>query len=109
MLELIAMVCAAVLIVYTPIESRKVAGGWIRKRHKGAPEEFRASYRRQLSILIWLGLAFGVFNLGLSLLPDQDPARSMVKAVAGLLWLGVSISAVFGRRIVDAGAGRAVR
>lgn len=109
MLELIAMVCAAVLVVWTPIESRKVARGWVRRRFKGTPDEFRVAYRRQLTILVWLGLAFGVFNLGLAFAFDDEPTRRMVKIVAGALWLGVSGSAVFGRRIVDAGADAAAR
>lgn len=109
MIELIAMICAAVLVVWTPIEARKVAGGWIRKRHKGTPEAFRATYRRQLTILIWVGLAFSVFNIGYAVGFEKDPTRSMVKLVAGLLWVGAIVSAFFGRRIVDAATDAAAR
>ena len=109
MIELIALICAAVLIVLTPIESRKVARGWVRKRHKGTPEEFRAAYRRQLTILFWLGLVFGLGNIALAMAFEDEAARSTVKLVAGLLWLGVAASAFFGRRIVDAGSEAAAR
>lgn len=109
MIEIIAMVCAAVLVVWTPIESRKVARGWVRRRFKGTPEEFRVAYRRQLTILVWLGLGFGVFNLGFALALEDDPARRLVKLVAGALWLGVTASAFLGRRIVDAGTDAAAR
>lgn len=102
MLELIAMVCAAVLIVWTPLEARKVAGGWVRPRHKGTAEEFRLRYRRQLTVLVWAGVAFGLGNILLALLVEEDRARGLVRFVAGVLWLGVSVSAVFGRRIMDA-------
>lgn len=102
MLELVALVCALALIVWTPIEARKVAGGWVRARHKGTPEEFRLGYRRQLTVLIWVGVVIGAGNILLSPLVDADRARSLVRLVMGVLWLGVSVAAVFGRRILDA-------
>ncbi|CAH0262065.1 hypothetical protein [Roseomonas sp. CECT 9278] len=109
MLELVAMVCAAVLVVWTPIEARKVAGGWVRKRHKGTPAEFRAAYRKQLALFFWMGIVLGLGNLGLAFAFDDEPARGTVKLVAGALWLGVSVSAFISRRIVDAGADAAAR
>ena len=66
------------------------------------PEAFRRQYRRQLSVLIWIGVVLGLGNLGLAALPDQDDARRMVKVVIGVLWLGVAISAGFSRRRLDA-------
>ncbi|WP_198371379.1 hypothetical protein [Roseomonas rosulenta] len=102
MLELIALICAAVFIVWTPIEARRVAGGWVRARHKGTPEQFRIQYRKQLTLFIWVGIVLGLGNLGLTLLPGEDPARMAVKVVAGLLWLGAAGAAVYGRRVVDA-------
>ncbi len=102
MLELIALIGAVILIVWTPIEARRVAGGWVRPKHKGTPEAFRRQYRRQLSVLIWIGVVLGLGNLGLAALPDQDDARRMVKVVIGVLWLGVAISAGVSRRRLDA-------
>jgi hypothetical protein len=102
MLELIALIAAVVLIVWTPIEARKVAGGWVRPKHKGTPEAFRQQYRRQLSLFLWLGLGLGLVNLGLAMLPDQDPGRSIAKMVVGLVWLGVAVSAWLSRRHLDA-------
>lgn len=102
MLELIGMIAAAVMIVWTPIETRKVAGGWVRPRHKGAPEAFRSQYRRQLTLFLWLGVVVGIGNVGLAALPDQDDARRIVKAVIGTLWFGVAVSAGLSRRRLDA-------
>lgn len=109
MIELIAMACAAVMVVWTPIEARKVAGGWVRRRHKGTPEEFRTAYRRQLTLFLWLGVVVGLGNLALAFAFDDDPTRSTVKLVGGALWLGVGASAFYGRRIVDAGVDAAAR
>jgi hypothetical protein len=104
MLELIALIAGVILIVWTPIETRKVAGGWVRPKHKGTAEAFRHQYRRQLTLFVWLGLVLGLANFGLAALPDQDAARSIVKAGIGLVWLGVAVSAWLSRRHLDAAA-----
>jgi len=104
MLELIAMIGAAILIVWLPIESRRVAGGWVRPKHRGTPEQFRAQYRRQLTMFLWLGLVLGLGNFGLAALPDEPEARRIARLAVGALWLGVGISAGFSRRQVDAAA-----
>jgi hypothetical protein len=109
MLELVALVCAAILVVWPPIEARRVAGGWVRRRHKGTPEEFRAAYRKQFTLFFWLGIMLGLGNVGLAFAFDDEPARGTVKLVAGALWLGVSVSAFFGRRTLDAGTVAAAR
>jgi hypothetical protein len=102
MLELIALVCGAALIIWQPIEARKVAGGWVRARHKGTPEEFRANYRRQLTLFMWLGAGIGVANLGLGGLLEDEQVRRTMRFVTAAIWVGVALSAVFARRIVDA-------
>ena len=104
MLELLAMIGAAILIVWLPIEARKVAGGWVRPRHKGTPEAFRAQYRRQTTLFLWAGLVLGLGNLGLAALPDQLEAHRISKLVVGALWLGVSIAAGLSHRRLDAAA-----
>lgn len=104
MLELIAMIGAAIVIIWLPIEARKVAGGWVRPKHRGTPEEFRTRYRRQTTMFLWLGLALGVINIGLAALPDGTDVYRISKLVVGALWLGVCISAVLARRRLDAAA-----
>ncbi len=101
MLELIALLCAAGMIVWVPVESHRVARGWVRRRHKGTAEEFRDLYRRQLTLFVWMGVVFGVINLALGLL-EPDGARLTVKVVTGVLWFGAAAAAVYGRRVVDA-------
>jgi hypothetical protein len=101
MLELIALICAAGMIVWVPVESHRVARGWVRRRHKGTPEEFRDLYRRQLTLFVWMGVVFGAINLVLGLL-EADGARVAVKLVTGVLWFGAGVAALYGRRVVDA-------
>lgn len=98
MLEFIALVGAAVLIVWMPIETRKVAGGWVSPKHKGTAEAFRRQYRRQLTLYLWIGLMLGLGNAGLAALPDQAMAHAIAKAVVGALWLGVALCAALSRR-----------
>ncbi|MBR0650415.1 hypothetical protein GXW78_12130 [Roseomonas terrae] len=102
MLELIALIGALILIVWLPIETRKVAGGWVRPKHKGTPEAFRTQYRRQLTMFLWVGLVLGLGNLGLAALPDQDDARRIGKIVVGVAWIAAGISAGLSRRRLDA-------
>ncbi len=98
MLELLALIGAAILIVWMPIETRKVANGWVRPKHKGTPEEFRRQYRRQVTMFFWVGLVLGLGNLGLAALPDQEEVRRIAKLVVAALWLGAAVSAWFCRR-----------
>lgn len=50
MLEIIVLICAVIALIYTPIEAKKVHGGWVRPKFKGTPEEFRAKYIKQLRV-----------------------------------------------------------
>jgi hypothetical protein len=100
-LELIALVCAAGMIVWVPVESHRVARGWVRRRHTGTPEEFRALYRRQLTLFVWMGVVFGLINLGLGVL-EETAAGFWIKTVTGVLWFGAGAAALYGRRVVDA-------
>ena len=102
MLELVALVGALILVVWLPIETRKVASGWVRPKHKGTPEAFRAQYRRQLTMFLWLGLILGLANIGLAALPDQDEARRIAKLVIGGVWIAAGLSAGQSRRRLDA-------
>ena len=41
-----------------PIEMNKIQKGWVRKNFKGTPAEFRVAYRKQLTLLLVIGLVF---------------------------------------------------
>lgn len=103
MLELVALIGALVLIVWLPIEARKVAGGWVRPKHRGTPDEFRAQYRRQVTMFMWLGVALAVGNLVIAFV-EEEQARRMVKLVIAALWAGVGIAGWVARGRLDAAA-----
>ncbi len=100
MLELIALLAAVVVCIWTPIETRKVRGGWMRKNFKGGHAEFVAKYRRQLTVMGWIGLVLGVLNLGLGLLADGTTGL-VVKLVAGAIWIAAGVVSMASRRLLD--------
>jgi len=100
MLELIALVAALVICVWTPIETRKVRDGWMRKNFKGTREEFVTKYRRQLTVIGWVGLVLGALNLVIALIAASEPGV-IVKLIAGIIWLAAGGISLWSRRILD--------
>jgi hypothetical protein len=90
MLEIIILICAVIALIYTPIEAKKVHGGWVRKNFKGTPEEFRAKYAKQLKVLTWVGFVLGPLYILLGIVMGfDDTAQLIVKVVIGGLWIAV--------------------
>ncbi len=90
MLELIILVCGVIALIYTPIEAKKVHRGWVRAKFKGTPEEFRAKYVKQLTVLAWFGFILGPLYIVLGIaLGFDSTAQLVVKAVIGALWIAV--------------------
>jgi hypothetical protein len=101
MLEIIALVAALVLCVWTPIETRKVRNGWVRKKFKGTPAEFVTAYRRQLHVFTWVGGVLGLGNITLAAILDAGDPRQIVKIVAGGIWLVAAAISFYSRRQLD--------
>lgn len=90
MLEIIILICAVIALIYTPIEAKKVHGGWVRPKFKGTPEEFRAKYVKQLTSLSWVGFILGPLYILLGIaLGFDSTAQLVVKVVIGALWIAV--------------------
>lgn len=100
MLELIALIAALAVCVWTPIEARKVRDGWMRKNFQGTREEFVTKYRRQLTVIGWVGLVLGTLNLVLALVASSEPGM-IVKLIAGIIWLMAGGISLWCRRILD--------
>jgi hypothetical protein len=101
MLELIALLAALALCIWTPIETRKVRNGWVRKNFKGTHAEFVARYRRQLTMFMWLGGVLGLGNLALALFTSGGDSYQIAKIIAGAIWLAASVVAFASRRSLD--------
>lgn len=100
MLELIALIAAVAVCIWTPIETRKVRDGWVRKNFKGTREEFVTKYRRQLTVIGWVGLVLGALNLVIALVASSEPGM-IVKLIAGVIWLAAGGISMWSRRILD--------
>ncbi len=87
MLQIVLFVCALVLIVWAPIECRKVRNGWKNARYKGTAEEYRRTYRKQINFVKWAALAAGVLNIGLAFIDEPDKAHFAVQLMLGGLWI----------------------
>jgi len=89
MLELIAIVGGLVLCFYLPYEANKVRNGWVRKRFKGAPEDFRPQHAKLLRSFMILGLVIGAANIVLAPL-NLEGGEWVFKLVDGIIWLAVA-------------------
>ena len=89
MLELIAIVAAAAICILTPIEVGKIQKGWMRKNFKGTHEQFIVAYGKQLTIMMYVGVVFAIFNVGLGIF-EERAGENYIKYFAGALWFAVS-------------------
>ena len=89
MLELISIVAGLIVCIMMPIEVSKVRKGWVRKKFAGDRPKFLAAYRKQIKMLMWLGLVFGVLGIGMAAL-EAHRGESIVKLVGAVIWFAVS-------------------
>jgi hypothetical protein len=89
MIELISILCSLMICVLTPIEVGRIRGGWVNKKFENDRPKFLAAYSRQLAMLTWVGVGFGVLTLGLVAI-EHNPGERIVKMVAGVIWLAVA-------------------
>jgi predicted Na+-dependent transporter len=97
MIELISIIASLAICILIPIEVGKIRNGWVRKKFVGDRPKFLAAYRSQLKLLMWLGLVFGVLQIGLASL-ETHHGESIVKLVAAAIWFAVSGMSFFALR-----------
>jgi hypothetical protein len=89
MIEVMSVVCSLAICVLAPIEVNRIRAGWVNQKFEGDRRGFVAAYRRQLVMLMWLGLGFGALSLGLSLV-EADAGQRLFKVAAGSVWFAVA-------------------
>jgi hypothetical protein len=89
MLELIAIVAGFILLFYLPYEANKVRNGWVRKRFKGAPEDFPAAYAKALKSFMITGIVLGCAGLALAPLAPEE-GEWVFKLLGAAIWFGVA-------------------
>ncbi len=103
MIELISIICSLAICILTPIEVSRIRSGWVREKFKGDREKFLAAYHKQLALLTWVGVGFGILSIGLSFI-EMHPAEGTVKIVAGIIWFAVAIICAVSKRMLPAAA-----
>jgi len=104
-LELIALVCAIAVAIWTPQEVTKVIGGWVNKRFKGDQAAFLVAYRKQLNFMRIFGMIACVAMTAIAVIEFADAGdtlRGGLKIVAAIIWGVVALVAHRGRDRLDA-------
>ncbi len=86
MLEIAMIIAALILLIWAPIENRKVRSGWINPRYKGSPAEYHRAYAKQINISFYLAIFCAVLNTGMAFIDTPDTVHMMVKLGIGALW-----------------------
>ena len=89
MLELIAMVAGLAVCVWLPIEMGKIRKGWVHKKFAGDRPKFLAAYRKNVRVMMWLGLVLGVAGIGMALIEARQ-GEAIVKLIGAAIWFAVS-------------------
>ena len=89
MLELLSILAGVVVCIMMPVELGKIRKGWVSKKFAGDRPKFLAAYRKQVRVLMWLGLVFGVLGIGLAAVEARQ-GEMIVKIVGAAIWLAVS-------------------
>jgi hypothetical protein len=104
MIELISIICSLAICILTPIEVSRIRSGRVREKFKSDPGKYIAAYHKQLALLTWVGVGFGILSIALSFI-EMHPGEGTVKIIAGIIWFAVAgICAVSKRMLPDAAA-----
>ena len=101
MIELISIICSLAICIITPIEVGRIRSGWVREKFKGDREKFIAAYHKQLALLTWVGVGFGIFSIGLSFI-ELHPGEGTVKIIAAVVWFAVAVICAVSKRMLPA-------
>jgi len=94
MLELIAMIAGLVACIMMPIEMGKIRKGWVSKKFAGNRPGFLAAYRKQLKMLMGLGLVLGMVGIGLAAIEARQ-GEAIAKVIGAAIWFAVSAMAYY--------------
>jgi hypothetical protein len=89
MIELISILASLAVLFLTPFEVNRIRKGYVAKKFESDPEKYRTAFRKQVTMLIWVGLVLGLLQIGLSFV-EKSHGENVVKIVAGVIWLAVA-------------------
>jgi hypothetical protein len=97
MIELISIVASLIVCIVTPIEVRKIRGGWVKPKFAGDRDKYLQAYNRQLGALTLAGVVFGILYVGLAFI-ETEPGENVVKLIAAVIWFAVAVICFASRR-----------
>lgn len=103
MIELIGLVACLIACIGVPIQAAQIRSGKMPAKFTGTREQYVAAFRKQLTLLQWVGLGFGVVDLAMIAI-QTEPGEWIVSVVGALLWLTLGGMSFFYNRAF-AGAG----
>lgn len=102
MLQIAMIVAALILIIWAPIENRKVRSGWINPRYKGNPAEYHRAYAKQIKLSFYLALFCTVLNAGMAFVDQPDNLHMAVQLGIGVVWAVAAVVMFFCLRSLQA-------
>jgi hypothetical protein len=85
MVELVGIIACVIACIGVPFMLSSIRSGAAFKKAPEKRAEILAASRKQFKMFAWLGLIFGVLEMGMYFI--SEPGEGIVKIVAGVLWL----------------------
>jgi hypothetical protein len=99
MIELIGIVACLIACIAAPFIVKSIRSGAAFKKAPEKRAELLTAFRKQFTWLGWVGLVFGVLEMGMYFITDE-PGEGVFKVVAGVLWLVLSGLCFYGLRSI---------
>jgi hypothetical protein len=99
MIELIGIVACLIACIAVPFMVGNIKSGAAFKKAPEKRAELLIAFRKQFNWLGWVGLIFGVLEMGTYFITDE-PGEADFKIAAGVLWLVLSGLCFYGLRSI---------
>ncbi len=97
----IAIVGGIWVIFYTPIQTRRIIGGWVPANFTGNAADYPARYVKQATRFIWVCVGIGVVCA--AMIPTEDrPSDWLTDLSISVIWLIVAAMTYRARRQISA-------
>jgi hypothetical protein len=99
MIELIGIVACLIACIAVPYTIQSIRSGAAFKKAPEKRAELLTAFRKQFNWLGWVGVIFGVLEMGMYFITDE-PGEGIFKIIAGVLWLVLSGLCFYGLRSI---------
>jgi hypothetical protein len=99
MIELIGIVACLIACIGVPFMVKSIRSGAAFKKAPEKRAELLTAFRKQFTWLGWVGLVFGILQMGMYFITDE-PGEADFKIFAGALWLVLSGLCFYGLRSI---------